>query len=133
MPLFLDRHDGLREITADQIAMLHATDVKYEAKHGVKWVTYFMKDGEDSGSCLVEAPSIEAVIACHTEAHGGIPGRVIEVDWASVGDYLGRVVEPQVGQPWQDSAFRAILYSRLEDASALIQRLGDVRAVEVFR
>ena len=79
MPLFMDMHDHVEGLTADAVADAHQADLKTQDKHGVKYLQYWFDEKTGRVFCLIDAPSKEAAIAVHREAHGLVADRLIEV------------------------------------------------------
>jgi hypothetical protein len=79
MPLYMDIHQHVEGLTADAVAGAHQRDLEVQAKHGVKYLRYWYDEGTGKVFCLVEAPSREAAIAVHREAHGLVADDLIEV------------------------------------------------------
>ena len=79
MPLYMDIHKHVAGLTAEAVAAAHAKDVETQAKHGVKYLKYWFDEGSGKVFCLVEAPSREAAMAVHREAHGLVADEIIEV------------------------------------------------------
>jgi hypothetical protein len=79
MPLYLDIHHQVEGLTQDAVAGLHAKDLEIQEKYGVKYMRSWFDEGRGKVFCLVEAPSKEAAIAVHREAHGSVADEVIEV------------------------------------------------------
>ena len=79
MPLFMDIHHHVEGLTADAVAGAHQADLETQEKYGVKYLRYWFDEGTGKVFCLVEAPSREAAIAVHREAHGLVADEVIEV------------------------------------------------------
>lgn len=79
MPLFMDVHDHLEGLTADAVAKAHQADLNTQGKYNVKYLHYWFDDGTGKVFCLIDAPSREAAIAVHREAHGLVADRVVEV------------------------------------------------------
>jgi hypothetical protein len=77
--LFLDIHQHVDGLTAEAVEGAHARDVETQEKYGVKYLKYWFDEGTGKVFCLVEAPSREAAIAVHREAHGLLADEVIEV------------------------------------------------------
>ncbi len=123
----MDRHD-LEDATAADVAAAHLRDLEVEDTYGVRFVTYWFEEGAGSGFCLVEGPDAESVEAAHRESHGLLPSNVIEVDQTSVRAFFGRLNSHPAGEPYVESAFRAILFTDMVDSTRLTQELGD-RAV----
>jgi hypothetical protein len=132
MALFIDRHD-LPDATAADIAVAHMRDLEVQGQFGVRFVTYWFEEEAGSGFCLVEAPDAESVEAAHRAAHGLLPSQVIEVDQAGVRDFFGRLNTHPPGEPYVESAFRAILFTDIADSTRLTQELGDRAVMAVLR
>jgi hypothetical protein len=79
MPLFMDIHNKIPNLSADAIKGAHAKDLEVQKKHGVQYLKYWFDEGTGKAFCLVSAPNKEAAIAVHREAHGLVADEVIEV------------------------------------------------------
>jgi uncharacterized protein DUF4242 len=79
MPLFMDVHDHIDGLTADGVADAHQADLNTQEKHGVKYLKYWFDESTGKVFCLVDAPSREAAIAVHREAHGLVADQLVEV------------------------------------------------------
>ena len=132
MPLFLDRHD-IPGVTAVDLAMAHARDVQIEKQYGVKYITYWFDPTRGTAFCLAEGPDAVSVEAVHRDSHGLTASRIILVDPRSVGSFMGAILEPELGEPFAHTAFRAILFTDIEGSTALTMRLGDARAMGLLR
>jgi hypothetical protein len=79
MPLYMDQHRDISDLTAEAVAGAHQRDREVEARHGVNYLKYWFN--EDSGEvfCLVQAPNKEAAAAVHREAHGMVADVLTEV------------------------------------------------------
>jgi class 3 adenylate cyclase len=128
MALFMDRHE-LPDATAADMAAAHVRDLEVQDRFGVRFVTYWFEEGAGSGFCLVEGPDAEAVEAAHREAHGMLPSQVIEVDQAAVRGFFGRLNTHPPGEPYVESAFRAIVFTDIADSTRMTQELGDRAAM----
>jgi hypothetical protein len=128
----MDRHD-LADATAADLAAAHLRDLEVQEKFGVRFVTYWFEEGAGSGFCLVEGPDEESVEAAHRAAHGLLPSNVIEVDQVSVRSFFGRLNTHPPGEPYVESAFRAILFTDIVDSTRLTQLLGDRAAMGLLR
>jgi hypothetical protein len=81
MPLFLDSHilpEGV-VLTPEEAAAVHARDLAVQDKYGVRHVKYWYDAARGRVFCLVVAPSAEAAMAVHEEAHGVRPDDIFEV------------------------------------------------------
>ncbi len=128
----MDRHD-LPDATAADVAAAHLRDLEVQERHGVRFVTYWFEEGAGSGFCLVEGPDAVSVEAAHAEAHGLTPSHVIEVDEASIRGFFGRLNTHPPGEPYVESAFRAILFTDIVDSTRLTQLWGDLGAMRLLR
>jgi uncharacterized protein DUF4242 len=79
MPLFMDVHDHIDGLTADGVADAHQADLNTQEKYGVKYLKYWFDEATGKVFCLVDAPSKEAAIAVHREAHGLVADHLVEV------------------------------------------------------
>ncbi len=132
MGLFIDRHE-IPGATAADIAAAHVEDLGVQDKYGVRFVTYWFEDNSDLGFCLIEGPDKETIEAAHREAHGLMPSQVIEVDETVVRGFFGRLNTHPPGEPYTESAFRAILFTDIVDSTRLTQELGDIAAMALLR
>jgi class 3 adenylate cyclase len=121
MPLFMDRHD-LPGITAEDIAEAHARDLEVAGKHDVQWLSYWFDADSGSAFCLGRAPTSENLVAAHQEAHGLVPNEIIAVSEDAVLRFLGVVRNP-VDHTEVTSSFRTILFTDLEDSTAMAETL----------
>ena len=79
MPLFMDVHNHIEGLTADAAEQAHQADLKAQAKYGVNYQRYWFDEAAGKVFCLIEAPSKEAAIAVHREAHGLLADELVEV------------------------------------------------------
>ena len=81
MPRFLDIHPAHPGLTAEAVAEAHRRDLAVQAKYGVRYVKYWYDPATGKVFCLSEAPTKEAALAVHREAHGeaGMPDDIFEV------------------------------------------------------
>jgi len=80
MPLYMDIHHHLEGLTAEGAAEAHANDLEIQKKYGVRYLRYWYDEKTGKVFCLVEAPSIEAAMAVHREAHGNVADEIFEVN-----------------------------------------------------
>jgi class 3 adenylate cyclase len=132
MPLYMDRHD-LQAVTPEDVAAAHIKDLEIQEQYGVHYITYWFDASSGTVFCLADAPTKEAAETVHRESHGLIAFEVIEVDGRAVVEFLGRIQEPNPGEPWEATAFRTILFTDMESSTSLTQRLGDAKAIELMR
>ena len=80
MPLFMDVHEALPEgATAMDVAGAHKADLETQDQYGVKYKQYWVDEVNAKVFCLVEAPSADAAITVHREAHGLVADKIYEV------------------------------------------------------
>ena len=79
MPLFIDIHKHIPGLTAEAVKGAHAKDVQIQKKHGVEYLKYWYDEASGRVFCLANAPSKEAAMAVHREAHGLLADEIIEV------------------------------------------------------
>jgi hypothetical protein len=79
MPLFMDVHNHIEGLTADAVAQAHEADLKAQDRYGVKYLRYWFDEATGKVFCLIDAPSREAAIAVHRDAHGLVADELIEV------------------------------------------------------
>jgi Nickel responsive protein SCO4226-like/Adenylate and Guanylate cyclase catalytic domain len=132
MPFYMDRHD-LPGTNAADIAAAHVRDLEVQDEFGVRFVTYWFDEDAGSGFCLVDGPNKEAVEAAHRASHGLLPSNVVEVEEANIRGFFGRLITHPPGEPYVESAFRAILFTDIVDSTRLTQQLGDREAMRLLR
>ena len=133
MPLFMDRHD-VRDATAEAVAEAHQQDLRVQARHACKTLTYWYDEQRGTAFCLIEAPTATAVRALHHEAHGLIPNMIVEVNPSTVASFLGRVTDPEgvAGKPIREAGFRAIMFTDMANSTQITNSLGDAKAHSVL-
>ena len=70
MPLFMDVHEIDGGVSMHDVAKAHLADLQTQAGHDVRYLRYWVDEGNGRVFCLVEAPSAEAAADVHREAHG---------------------------------------------------------------
>ncbi|SHO62641.1 nickel-binding protein [Algoriphagus zhangzhouensis] len=94
MPIYMDRHDVSKEVTAESVAHLHQEDLKIQHNYNCRGLTYWFDDKRKTAFCLVEAPNAESVYKMHEHSHGELPHSIIEVNPDLVESFLGRLGDP---------------------------------------
>jgi class 3 adenylate cyclase len=135
MPIYMDRH-YMEGVTRHVLATAHSKDLETQGKYGVRFITYWFDEVRSTAFCLIEAPDKEGIQRAHDEAHGDVPSEIIEVDPAVVEAFLGRVTDPAPTKSGEraplDAGARAIMFTDLQDSTAMTMRLGDVRALHLL-
>ncbi len=139
MGLYLDLHNIPEGVAPKDVALAHLRDLEVQWKHDVRYLRYWFDEDCTKVFCLVDAPSKEAAIAVHSEAHGLIPDEIIPVQSGPIEDLLGTADEEPAWDeksstsPPRESAFRVILFTDMEGSTALTERLGDAAAMDLLR
>lgn len=136
MPTFIDRHSVPKGTSLSEVLNLHDKDMACEQKHRCKGRTFWLDEERGYVTCLIDAPTKEAVVAMHAEAHGDLPTDIMEVAPELVMAFLGRLDDlPEVPPHSRDHAtsFRTVMFTDLKDSTAMTNRLGDVKAMELLR
>jgi len=133
MPLYMDRHDVSKEVTAEIFAQWHQEDLKIEHEFGCRGLTYWFDNKRKTAFCLLEAPNKEAIKEMHDHAHGKVPPSIIEVNEQVVTSFLGRIEDSDKSiseglNSIDDPAFRIIL---VMETSNYLNRL-DANQFSIF-
>lgn len=123
MPLFMDRHE-VPGATAQEVADAHVSDLAVSGKYGVEFFSYWFDPDDGEVFCFARAPSTTAVENVHGESHGLVPAEIIEVSENDVVRFLGKVSDPTDASEIT-SPFRTIVFTDLEDSTAMLERLGE--------
>jgi class 3 adenylate cyclase len=139
MPLFMDIHRNVRDTTPEDVAAAHHADVAAQGAFEVKYLRWWFNRDMGSIYCLVEAPSDQAAIEVHRQAHGLLPDEIIPIEAGEAEGLIGpdeqgpAVREDPLGTINTDTVFRTIVFTDLEDSTPLNQRLGDDAYVELLK
>jgi hypothetical protein len=68
------------QVTPELLADLHKQDLAVQHKHDVRYVKYWYDAATGRVFCLSDAPSKEAALAVHREAHGVMPDDIFQVE-----------------------------------------------------
>jgi hypothetical protein len=79
MPLFLDVHHHVADLTPEAVEAGHQRDLAVQDRHGVRFVKFWYDEASGKVFCLFEAPNKEAGAAMHREAHGVLADEIWEV------------------------------------------------------
>jgi hypothetical protein len=80
VPLYLDVHREVEGLSTAMAADAHDKDLAVQGRFGVRYLKYWYDSASGKVFCLVEAPTAEAAIAVHREAHGMLPDEIFEVE-----------------------------------------------------
>jgi class 3 adenylate cyclase len=136
MPLYMDIHD-IHGTSEEEVAKAHAADLETQRKYGVEYVKYWFNESRGKLFCLVDAPSAEAAICVHREAHGMVAERIIEVEPELAEGFLGGgetspsgvVLVPGSAGKERDPGIRTVLFTDIVGSTMLTQRVGDDAAM----
>jgi hypothetical protein len=129
---FMDRHDFVG-MTAEEAARAHLRDLEVQAYYDVQFIHYWFDDERQTGFCLAKAPRREAVEEAHKASHGLAPNQVIEIDSEALNRFMGGITPHPAGEPYVETAFRAILFTDVEKSTSFTQRHGDAQAMAMVR
>lgn len=79
MALFMDTHTLDGGVKASDVAQAHLADLQTQGAHGVRYLRYWVNEGEGRIYCLVDAPDADAAIRVHREAHGLVADSIYPV------------------------------------------------------
>ena len=137
MPLFMDIHE-LKGVDAKAVADAHYADVAVQVKYGVEYIKYWFNEERGKVFCLCEAPNAEAANCVHSEAHGLVAERIIEVEPELVeaflgGGTIGAADDARLANSSErDPAIRTVLFTDIVESTTLTQQIGDTAAMEII-
>lgn len=79
MPLFMDVHRLDGEVAIEDVVAAHEKDLEVQDRHGVSYDHYWVDEASGLIFCLARAPSAEAAVTVHREAHGLVADEIYEV------------------------------------------------------
>lgn len=79
MPLYMDLHKHVPDVTAAAVAEAHAQDLKVQGAHAVEYLPYWVDEKNGTIQCRVRAPNVDAAHRVHPEAHGLVADEIHEV------------------------------------------------------
>jgi len=137
MPIYMDVHADLGDVTEQDIKDAHERDLAIQDKYGVQFLTFWFNSPDGEAFCLVNAPTKEAAIAVHKASHGLVPHNMVEVEKPSVGLFMGNweksapnIARHDDGQ--LDSGLRAIMFTDLVGSTQISSREGDAAALALL-
>jgi len=136
----MDIHNLGEGTTAEDVAKAHAKDMETQQKYGVEYTKYWVNEKAGKVFCLAHAPSAEAAVEVHREAHGLMPDKIIEVQPELAEGFLGGIetnaagaaVFPGGGADARDPGIRTILFTDVVNSTTLTQSLGDEAALAIL-
>jgi hypothetical protein len=79
----MDVHEIDGGVSMDDVAKAHLADLQTQGAHDVRYLRYWVDEGNGRVFCLVEAPSAEAAATVHREAHGLVADNIYRVQEGS--------------------------------------------------
>lgn len=137
MPIYMDVHENLGDVTEDDIKAAHQRDLEIQEDYGVQFLTFWFDSPDGQAFCLVDAPSEETAIAVHKASHGLVPHDIIQVERPTVSLFMGdweRSV-PNIarhGDGEVDTGLRAIMFTDLVGSTDISSRVGDTAAMSAL-
>ena len=83
MPLFMDHHQIAGGVSMDDVAKAHLADLQAQDGYDVRYLRYWVDEGNGQVFCLVEAPTADAASDVHRQAHGLVADRIYQVQEGS--------------------------------------------------
>jgi class 3 adenylate cyclase len=137
----MDIHELPPGTTPEDVAKAHAHDVELQGKYGVNYSKYWLNESAGKIFCLCHAPSAEAAVQVHKEAHGLVAEKLIEVEPEMANLFLGSgeintagaALLPGAGADDRDPGIRTILFTDMVGSTAFTQEMGDDAAMTLVR
>jgi len=82
MPLYMDIHN-VPGASSEAVAEAHSKDLQTQDQYGVRYLRYWVDEGQGKIFCLVDAPDAEAAERVHREAHGLVADEIYKVEEGS--------------------------------------------------
>lgn len=79
MTLFMDMHNIDGGVALKDVEQAHLADLQTQDRHGVRYLRYWVSEGEGKVFCLVDAPDSSAAERVHREAHGLVADSIFPV------------------------------------------------------
>ena len=83
MPLFMDIHEIDGGVAMDDVVTAHLADLRTQGAYDVRYLRYWVDEGDGRVFCLVEAPSAETAADVHRKAHGLVAEHIYRVQEGS--------------------------------------------------
>jgi hypothetical protein len=83
VPLFMDVHQIDGGVAMDDVAKAHLADLQTQSGYDVRYLRYWVDEGQGRVFCLVEAPTAEAAADVHRQAHGLLADHIYQVQEGS--------------------------------------------------
>ena len=79
MALYMDVHSIDGGVALKDVAQAHMADLQTQEQHGVRYLRYWVDEGNGKVFCLVDSPDPDAANRVHREAHGLVADEIYSV------------------------------------------------------
>jgi len=79
----MDVHQIAGGVSMDDVAKAHLADLQAQGAYDVRYLRYWVDEGNGQVFCLVEAPTADAASDVHRQAHGLVADRIYQVQEGS--------------------------------------------------
>jgi hypothetical protein len=79
----MDVHQIADGVSMDDVAKAHLADLQAQGAYDVRYLRYWVDEGNGQVFCLVEAPTADAASDVHRQAHGLVADRIYQVQEGS--------------------------------------------------
>lgn len=79
MPLFMDMHNIDGGVAVKDVEQAHLADLQTQDRYGVRYLRYWVNEGDGKVFCLVDSPDAAAATRVHREAHGLVANAIYPV------------------------------------------------------
>lgn len=136
MALYLDIHRHQVDASPNEVEAAHISDLEAQEKHGVKYLKYWYSEEHKTICCLIDAPSKQACISVHQNAHGNLADDIIEVEADMITSFFGENLSSPIGCALNrdgklDGGFRTICFTDIVSSTKITQKLGDEKAMRL--
>ena len=83
MPLFMDMHSIDGGVAVKDVTQAHLADLQTQDRYGVRYLRYWVNEGDGKVFCLVDAPDSGAATRVHRDAHGLVANAIYPVEEGS--------------------------------------------------
>ena len=79
MALFMDVHTIDGGVAVRDVRNAHLADLQAQEQYGVRYLRYWVDEGNGKVFCLVDSPDADAAARVHREAHGLVADSIFPV------------------------------------------------------
>jgi class 3 adenylate cyclase len=142
MPLYMDIHTIDPDTKWEDLAGAHKMDVELQGGYDVDYLKYWFNKERGKLFCLCEAPSAEAAVCVHRDAHGLLAEKLIEVDPDLLDSFMGdgaanaggaALLPGASSETDRDTGVRAVMFTDIVNSTMTTSSLGDEGAMTMLR